>query len=66
MRAYGKVPHNRGENTTPLASMTLEGVMGETMIMEGATDAMFFGAHVEHFSRTEHKGSHPALGPRRR
>jgi hypothetical protein len=28
-RAYGSVPRNRGKNTTLIASMTLEGGMGE-------------------------------------
>src|SRR5215218_9590779 len=30
-RAYGKVPRNRGKNTTLIASITLEGAMGATM-----------------------------------
>jgi hypothetical protein len=48
-RAYGKVPRNRGKNTTLIASMTLEGAMGESMAIEGATDAEVFEAYVEHF-----------------
>jgi transposase len=48
-RAYGKVPRNRGKNTTLIASITLEGVMGEAMTIEGATDAEVFEAYVEHF-----------------
>ena len=48
-RAYGKVPRNRGKNTTLIASMTLEGSMGESMTVEGATDAAAFEAYVEHF-----------------
>jgi DDE superfamily endonuclease len=39
-RAYGKVPRNRGKNTTLIASITLEGGMGESMSVEGATDAL--------------------------
>lgn len=35
-RAYGKVPRNRGPNTTLIASMTLEGAMGASMAIEGA------------------------------
>jgi hypothetical protein len=35
-RAYGKVPRNRGKNTTLIASITFEGVMGEVMTIEGA------------------------------
>jgi transposase len=48
-RAYGKVPRNRGKNTTLIAAITLEGAMGESMAVEGATDAEAFEAYVEHF-----------------
>jgi transposase len=48
-RAYGKVPRNRGKNTTLMAAITLEGAMGEAMTVEGATDAQAFEAYVEHF-----------------
>jgi len=48
-RACGKVPRNRGKNTTLIASITLEGAMGESMTIEGATDALAFEAYVEHF-----------------
>ena len=48
-RAYGKVPRNRGKNTTLIASVTLEGVIGASMTIEGATDAQAFEAYVEHF-----------------
>jgi transposase len=48
-RAYGKVPRNRGNNTTLIASITLEGGMGESVAVEGATDAEVFEAYVEHF-----------------
>jgi hypothetical protein len=41
-RAYGKVPRNRGENTTLIAAITLQGAMGESMTIEGATDALAF------------------------
>lgn len=47
-RAYGKVPRNRGKNTTLIASMSLSG-MGETMVVEGSTDAEAFEVYVEHF-----------------
>jgi len=47
-RAYGKVPRNRGKNTTLIASMSLSG-MGESMVVQGATDAEVFEAYVEHF-----------------
>ncbi len=48
-RAYGKVPRNRGKNETPIASITLEGAVGASMTVEGATDAAAFEAYVEHF-----------------
>jgi transposase len=48
-RAYGKVPTNRGKNTTLIAAITLQGGMGESMTVEGATDAEVFEAYVEHF-----------------
>ena len=48
-RAYGKVPRNLGKNTTLIAAITLEGAMGESMSVEGATDAAAFEAYVEHF-----------------
>ncbi len=47
-RAYGKVPRNRGKNTTLIASMSLCG-MGEAMCIRGATDAEAFEVYVEHF-----------------
>jgi transposase len=48
-RAYGKVPRNRGKNTTLIAAITLQGAMGDSMTVEGATDAEAFEAYVEHF-----------------
>ena len=48
LRAYGKVPKNRGKNLTLIASMSLYG-MGESMVVEGATDAAAFEVYVEHF-----------------
>jgi transposase len=48
-RAYAKVPRNRGKNTTLIAAITLEGAMGESVAIEGATDAKAFEAYVEHF-----------------
>ncbi len=47
-RAYGKVPRNRGKNTTLIAAITLQGGMGESMTLEGATDALAFEAYIEH------------------
>jgi transposase len=48
-RAYSKVPRNRGKNTTLIAAITLEGAMGESMTVEGATDTQAFEAYVERF-----------------
>jgi hypothetical protein len=48
-RVYGKVPRNRGKNTTLIASITLQGAMGESMTIGGTTDAEAFEAYVEHF-----------------
>jgi transposase len=48
-RAYGKVPRNRGKNTTLIAAITLQGAMSQPMTVEGATDAAAFEAYVEHF-----------------
>jgi hypothetical protein len=48
LRAYGQVPRNRGKNLTLIASMSLHG-MGESMCIEGATDARAFELYVEHF-----------------
>ncbi len=48
-RAYGKVPRNRGKNQSLIASITLEGGMGESVVIEGATDAEIFEAYVERF-----------------
>jgi transposase len=48
-RAYSKVPRNRGKNTTLIAAITLQGAMGESMSVEGATDSEAFEAYVEHF-----------------
>lgn len=48
LRAYGKVPRNRGKNLTLIASMNLHGI-GESMCVEGATDTKAFEVYVEHF-----------------
>jgi hypothetical protein len=48
-RAYGKVPRNRGKNTTLIAAITFEGGMGISMTVEGATDTEAFEVYVEHF-----------------
>ena len=48
-RGLRQGPRNRGKNTTLIASITLEGAMGESMTVEGATDAAAFEAYVEHF-----------------
>jgi transposase len=41
------VPRNRGENTTLLASMSLEG-MGPSMAVKGSTTAEVFETYLEH------------------
>jgi transposase len=46
-RAYGRVPRNRGKNQTLIASMSLQGGMGECMCVEGATDKAVFEAYME-------------------
>jgi transposase len=48
-RAYGKVPRNRGKNQTLIASITLRGGIGESVSIEGATDAPLFETYVEEF-----------------
>jgi transposase len=48
-RAYGKVPRNRGKNQTLIAAITLQGAMGESMSVEGGTDALAFETYVKHF-----------------
>jgi len=48
-RAYGKVPRNRGGNQTLIASISLQGGMGEAMSIEGGTDAEVFEAYIEKF-----------------
>jgi transposase len=48
VRAYGKIPKNRGKNLTLITSMSLHG-MGESMCFEGATDAKAFEVYIEHF-----------------
>lgn len=50
-RAYGRVPRNRGKNTTLIAAITLEGAMrgGASLAIERATDAEVFEGYVEHF-----------------
>jgi transposase len=45
-RVYGRVPRNRGRNTTLLASMTSEG-MGPCMAVVGATTKAVFETYVE-------------------
>jgi transposase len=45
-RAYGRVPRNRGKNTTLLASLSMEGI-GACMLVEGATTAATFEIYLE-------------------
>jgi transposase len=46
LRAYGSAPRHRGKNTTLIAALTFEG-MGESMIIEGAANAVAFERYVE-------------------
>ena len=45
-RAYGRVPRNRGKNTTLIASMGAQG-MGPCLAVEGATTKVVFETYVE-------------------
>lgn len=47
-RAQGRLPRNRGKNTTLLASLSLEG-MGAAMILEGSANGAAFELYVEQF-----------------
>jgi len=51
VRAYGKVSKNRGKNLALITWISLYG-MGESMCLEGATDAEAFEVYVEHFLAT--------------
>ncbi len=48
-RAYGRVSRNRGKNQTLIASITLEGGMGEAISIKGSTDAELFETYIEEF-----------------
>jgi len=48
-RAYGKVPRNRAKNQTLIASITIEGGIGEALSIKGATDAELFETYMEEF-----------------
>ena len=48
-RAYGRVPRNRGKNQTLIASISLEGGMGEAISIKGGTDAEVFETYVQDF-----------------
>jgi len=45
-RAYASLPRNTGPNTTIISSLSVGG-MGETMVVEGATDTAVFEAYIE-------------------
>ena len=47
-RVHGKVPRNRGKNTTLIASLSLQG-LGAAMTLEGSANAVAFEMYVEHF-----------------
>lgn len=46
LRAFGSAPRNRGKNTTLIAALTFEG-MSESLIIEGAVNAVAFERYVE-------------------
>jgi transposase len=46
-RAHCKVPRSRGKNTTLLASISSEGMMGPTLAVQGSTAKAVFEAYVE-------------------
>ena len=48
-RALGKAPRNWGKNLTLIASLALDGLSQQNMIVEGATDTRAFETYVEHF-----------------
>lgn len=48
-RAYGRVPRNRGKNTTLIVAITLEGAIGAPMTVEGGTNKEVFETYLEHF-----------------
>ncbi len=45
-RAYASLPRNTGPNTTIIASLSIEG-LGETMVVEGATNTAVFEVYIE-------------------
>ena len=45
-RAYGQVPRNRGENTSFLAALSLNGLQAP-MTLQGSVDALAFETYVE-------------------
>ena len=46
VRAYDRVPRNRGKNTTLIAALGWSG-MGESMILEGSANAVAFELYIE-------------------
>jgi transposase len=48
-RALGKAPRNWGKNLTLIASLALDGLSQQNMVVEGATDTRAFETYVEHF-----------------
>lgn len=53
-RLHLEVPHNRGPNTTLLASITTEG-MGPSLALKGSANAEVFEAYLDHFLLPEAK-----------
>jgi hypothetical protein len=48
-RSYAKAPRNWGKNLTLIASLSLERLSQQNMVVEGATDTKAFESYVEHF-----------------
>lgn len=46
-RAYGRIPKNRGENTSLIAAMSLDEGVTAAMTVEGAVDGLAFDAYVK-------------------
>lgn len=45
-RAYGRVPKNRGENSSLIATLSLDEGISAAMTVEGAVDGLAFGVYV--------------------
>lgn len=62
-RAYGQVPRNRGENTSFIAALSLNGLQAP-MTLQGSVDAVAFETYVEQvLAPTLTPGQIVVLGP---